>query len=135
MLRATFAHYDASVVVRTASQMRSVVADAPSGFGGDPARYRYDVIFLKSPLTAAVALRDVPLKEGVDVAAAGNGVLYSPATHEPRYPEPALTRGGHADVPAHDDPQLEHDDEARGARGGTGRLNGLRGGLSDPGRR
>ncbi|HET6713854.1 MAG TPA: DUF1697 domain-containing protein [Actinomycetota bacterium] len=76
MLRASFVHYDASVVVRSASQMRSVVANAPPGFGRDPAKYRYDVIFLKPPLTATVALRDVPLKQGVDAAAAGSGVLY-----------------------------------------------------------
>ena len=76
MLRASFAHYGASVVLRSASQMRSVVEDAPPGFGGDPAHYRYEVLFLKSPLTATIALRDVPVREGVDFAAAGQGVLY-----------------------------------------------------------
>jgi uncharacterized protein (DUF1697 family) len=76
MLRASFAHYDASVVLRSASQMRSIVEGAPPGFGGDPGRYRYEVIFLKSPLTVTVALRDVPVKEGVDSVAAGRGVLY-----------------------------------------------------------
>jgi uncharacterized protein (DUF1697 family) len=77
MLRASFARYDASVVVRSASQMRSAVEGAPPGFGGEqPYRYRYDVLFLKSPLTATVALRDVPVKEGVDSVAAGRGVLY-----------------------------------------------------------
>jgi uncharacterized protein (DUF1697 family) len=76
MLRTSFAHYDASVVLRSASQMRSVVEEAPPGFGGDPERYRYEVLFLKSPLTATVALRDVPVKEGVDSVAAGRGVLY-----------------------------------------------------------
>ena len=76
MLREGFAHYDASVVLRSASQMRSVVDGAPPGFGGDPARYRYEAIFLKAPLTATVALRDVPVKDGVDSVAAGRGVLY-----------------------------------------------------------
>ena len=76
MLRTSFAHYDASVVLRSASQMRSVVEDAPPGFGGEPQQYRYDVIFLKSPLTAAAALRDVPVKDGVDSVAAGRDVLY-----------------------------------------------------------
>jgi uncharacterized protein (DUF1697 family) len=76
MLSTTFDHYDASVVVRSASQMRSIVADAPADFGDDPSRFRYDVIFLKPSLTAAAALRDVPTKEGVDTAAAGRGVLY-----------------------------------------------------------
>lgn len=76
MLRSSFAHYDASVVLRSASQMRSVIEDAPPGFGGDPERYRYEVVFLKSPLTATIAMRDVPVREGVDFAAAGRGVLY-----------------------------------------------------------
>ncbi|MGZ8581151.1 MAG: DUF1697 domain-containing protein [Actinomycetota bacterium] len=76
MLSTTFDHYDASVVLRSASQMRSIVAEAPAGFGDDPSRFRYDVVFLKPSLTAAAALRDVPTKEGVDAAAAGSGVLY-----------------------------------------------------------
>jgi uncharacterized protein (DUF1697 family) len=76
MLSTTFAHYDASVVVRSAVQMRSIVGDAPAGFGRDPSRFRYDVVFLKPALTAAAALRDVPTKEGVDAVAAGRGVLY-----------------------------------------------------------
>jgi uncharacterized protein (DUF1697 family) len=76
MLRMSFRHYDASVVVRSGGQMRSVVEHAPPGFGTQPERYRYEVIFLKAPLTTAVALRDVPMKEGVDRVAEGRGVLY-----------------------------------------------------------
>lgn len=76
MLSTTFDHYDASVVLRSASQMRSIVAGAPAGFGDEPWRFRYDVVFLKPSLTAAAALREVPTKEGVDAAAAGTGVLY-----------------------------------------------------------
>jgi uncharacterized protein (DUF1697 family) len=68
--------YRASVVVRDRRQMRSIVDRAPEGFGTEPDRYRYDVIFLKQPLTAAAALQSVPTKEGVDRAAAGAGVLY-----------------------------------------------------------
>jgi uncharacterized protein (DUF1697 family) len=76
MLSTTFEHYDASVVVASASQMRSIVADAPARFGDDPSRFRYDVIFLKPPLTALAAVRDLPVKEGVDTVAAANGVIY-----------------------------------------------------------
>ncbi|MEZ0235295.1 MAG: DUF1697 domain-containing protein [Actinomycetota bacterium] len=76
MLSTTFDHYEASVVVRSASQMRSIVAGAPAGFGDEPSRFRYDVIFLKPALTAAAALRDVPTKEGVDAVTAGSSVLY-----------------------------------------------------------
>jgi uncharacterized protein (DUF1697 family) len=76
MLRGTFAHYDASVVLRSRSQMRSIVDRAPTGFGTEPSLYRYDVIFLKPPLTAKVAMRSVSMKEGVDRGWAANGVVY-----------------------------------------------------------
>jgi uncharacterized protein (DUF1697 family) len=68
--------YQATVVVRTRRQMRAVVGRAPEGFGAEPMKYRYDVIFLKEPLTAKVAMKSVPTKPGVDEAHAGTGVLY-----------------------------------------------------------
>lgn len=64
-----------AAVVRSRQQMQEIVDGAPTGFG-KRAGYRYDVIFLKEPLTAAAALRDVPVREGVDEASAGKGVLY-----------------------------------------------------------
>lgn len=64
------------VVVRSHEQLRDIVALAPAGFGASPARYRYDVIFLKEPLTAPAAMRSIRLKEGVDEAHTGRGVLY-----------------------------------------------------------
>jgi uncharacterized protein (DUF1697 family) len=75
MLAETFG-YQATVVVRNRKQMRAVVERAPGGFGAEPTRYRYDVIFLKEPLTAKVAMKSVPTKAGVDEAHAGTGVLY-----------------------------------------------------------
>jgi uncharacterized protein (DUF1697 family) len=68
--------YQATVVVRSRTQMRAVVARAPRGFGAQPMRYRYDVIFLKPPLTAKEAIKSVPTRPGVDEAHAGTGVLY-----------------------------------------------------------
>ena len=68
--------YAATVVVRKRTQMRAIVERAPKRFGTQPAKYRYDVIFLKEPLTAKVAITSVPTKPGVDEAHAGTGVLY-----------------------------------------------------------
>jgi uncharacterized protein (DUF1697 family) len=68
--------YAATVVVRNRKQMRATVDHAPKGFGAEPAKYRYDVIFLKEPLTAKAAITSVPTKPGVDEAHAGAGVLY-----------------------------------------------------------
>jgi uncharacterized protein (DUF1697 family) len=76
VIRKAFAHYDASVVVRSRSQMRAIVDRAPTGFGSEPSKYRYDVVFLKPPLTARAAIKDVSTKEGVDRVWAGTGVLY-----------------------------------------------------------
>ena len=64
------------VVLRSQKEISAVVARAPRGFGKQPEKYRYDVIFLNAPLTAAAALKEVPMKEGVDQAHAGAGVLY-----------------------------------------------------------
>jgi uncharacterized protein (DUF1697 family) len=64
------------VVVRSQKQLRAVVERAPEGFGAEPSAYRYDVIFLKEPLTSAAAMRDVPTKPGVDQVHTGPGVLY-----------------------------------------------------------
>jgi uncharacterized protein (DUF1697 family) len=69
-------NYTSRVVVRSDEEMKDIVAHAPKDFGSDPATYRYDVIFLKEPLTAAEAMQSVTTKEGVDQAFAGNGVLY-----------------------------------------------------------
>jgi uncharacterized protein (DUF1697 family) len=74
-LTATFA-YQASIVLRSARQMQDIVRRAPAGFGGAPGEYRYDVLFLKEPLTAAAALKVLPAREGVDEVHGGPGVLY-----------------------------------------------------------
>jgi uncharacterized protein (DUF1697 family) len=68
--------YVPTVVVRSRKQMQGVVAGAPKGFGTQPAKYRYDAIFLKEPLTARKAIGEVPTNPAVDTAHAGAGVLY-----------------------------------------------------------
>jgi uncharacterized protein (DUF1697 family) len=69
-------NYSSRVVLRSDDEMKAIVAHAPEAFGSDPATYRYDVIFLKEPLTSAEAMQSVTTKEGVDQAFAGSGVLY-----------------------------------------------------------
>jgi len=75
MLSGAF-EYPASVVLRDRGQMRAIVERAPKGFGSEPATYRYDVVFLKAPLTAKAAIASVLTREGVDEAHSGTGVLY-----------------------------------------------------------
>jgi uncharacterized protein (DUF1697 family) len=69
--------YVPTVVVRNRKQMRAIVEGAPKGFGAQAAKYRYDVIFLKEPISAKAALKTVPTKPGVDEVYAGTGVLYA----------------------------------------------------------
>ncbi len=64
------------VVVRSARQLGSIVSDAPPGFGARPDDYYSDAVFLKSPLTPAAAMKVVQLREGVDQAWPGKGVIY-----------------------------------------------------------
>lgn len=68
--------YESRVVLRSKREMDAVISRAPRGFGAKPDEYRYDVIFLKEPLTGAEALAAVTPREGVDEAFAGPGVLY-----------------------------------------------------------
>ena len=75
MLAATFT-YRASVVLRTRKQLRNIVEQAPDRFGTQPERHRYDVLLLKSTLSAPAAIKRVPTKTGVDQVYAGPGVLY-----------------------------------------------------------
>src|SRR4051794_1455297 len=64
------------VVVRSHAQLGRIVEQAPEGFGRSPDTYHSDVIFLKAPLTPAQAMEVVQLREDVDLAWKGTGVLY-----------------------------------------------------------
>jgi uncharacterized protein (DUF1697 family) len=74
-LSARFA-YASRVVVLTRAQLARVVERAPAGFGEKPGKYKYDVIFLREPLTATAAMKSVSLRVGVDAVYKGEGVLY-----------------------------------------------------------
>lgn len=64
------------VVVRSHRQLKSVVDKAPKGFGADPDTYYSDAVFLKAPLTATQVMPLVELRDGVDQAWPGTGVVY-----------------------------------------------------------
>src|SRR5262245_56561515 len=74
-LSKTFA-YESRVVVRSFDQLKATVEKAPKGFGRQPTTYRYDVIFLKDPLTPDDAMKSVSANPGVDRVVAGDEVLY-----------------------------------------------------------
>jgi uncharacterized protein (DUF1697 family) len=68
--------YKARLVVISYKQLKQAVDESPKGFGKDPDEYRYDVIFLKEPITPKEAMKSVSTKEGVDNAYSGKDVLY-----------------------------------------------------------
>ncbi|HBG69755.1 MAG: hypothetical protein A2W93_09815 [Bacteroidetes bacterium GWF2_43_63] len=67
---------DIPLVLLSAEQLRNVVTNAPLWFGAEPALFKYDVAFLDPEINAETLLPKISLKEGVDCAAAGHGVLY-----------------------------------------------------------
>jgi len=68
--------YASRVVVVSHEQLKAAVQRAPKGFGTNPAEYRYDVLFLKTPLTADEAMKSITTKPGVDEVWAGKRVVY-----------------------------------------------------------
>lgn len=69
-------NYKSRLVVVTHKDLEKIVDGAPRGFGSDSDTFRYDVIFLKEPLTPKEAMKSVSTKEGVDNAYTGKHVLY-----------------------------------------------------------
>ena len=68
--------FPARIVTFAHKELAAIVREAPDGFGKDGQAYRYDVIFLKEPLTPREAMKDVSTKAGVDMAHAGRQALY-----------------------------------------------------------
>jgi uncharacterized protein (DUF1697 family) len=68
--------YKSKVVLVSSDKLKRIVEEAPKGFGSNSRSYRYDVVFLKKPLTPQAALNAVEIKEGVDRVSAGSHALY-----------------------------------------------------------
>lgn len=69
-------NFQARVVVVSQKELATIIKSAPEGFGQDDENFRYDVIFLKEPLTPKEAMKSVSVREGVDTAHAGKQALY-----------------------------------------------------------
>jgi uncharacterized protein (DUF1697 family) len=68
--------YKLPVLLRDLTEMEAVVASAPAGFGDDVAPFKFDILFLKQPLTAVEAHPEIPVNETADAAWPGPGVIY-----------------------------------------------------------
>jgi len=69
-------NYLSKIVLVGQQNLMQIVKAAPEGFGSRKDEFRYDVIFLKPPLTAKDAISQIKTKEGVDFVNAGEGVIY-----------------------------------------------------------
>jgi uncharacterized protein (DUF1697 family) len=69
-------NYKSCVVVVSHEELKHAVEKAPKGFGTEPKKYRYDVIFLRAPMTVGEAMKSVEMREGVDEVWQGKDVLY-----------------------------------------------------------
>lgn len=69
-------NYDASIVLLSQKQLKQVIHMAPEGFGENPTKYRYDVLFCKEPLSSKEAFELLPVNPGVDQAYRGSSVVY-----------------------------------------------------------
>jgi uncharacterized protein (DUF1697 family) len=69
-------NYNSKIVLLSQQELIQLIKTVPKDFGVYPDEYRYDVIFLKAPLTSEEALSKIKTKEGVDFVTASNGVLY-----------------------------------------------------------
>ena len=105
------------VVVRSHSQLRKVVGDAPAGFGKTPDTYHSDTIFLRAPLTAKQAMRIVELREDVDQAWPGRGVIYFSRAERVADEEQDEPDRRYAGVQVDDDQELVDDDQAARSTG------------------
>jgi uncharacterized protein (DUF1697 family) len=75
-LSKTFSPYQARIVLCSHAKLRQIARKAPKDFGRQPNQYRYDVIYLRDPLTASEAMKNVSIHPGVDAAFVGPDVLY-----------------------------------------------------------
>jgi len=68
--------YISRTVVKSHDQLKKVVTGVPHGYGQEPDKFRYDVIFLMDSVTPAEIIPQLTIREGVDELYAGNEVLY-----------------------------------------------------------
>lgn len=74
-LRETF-NYNNPLVLIHLTELLQVVSEAPPGFGKDNENFKYEVLYLLPPLKASDILNEIPVREDVDRAWKGPGVIY-----------------------------------------------------------
>ncbi len=69
-------NYNSKIVLLHQEEFDSVITEIPDGYGEEPHLYKYDIIFLKEPLSSHEAISQIKLREGVDHIYPGKNVIY-----------------------------------------------------------
>jgi uncharacterized protein (DUF1697 family) len=70
-------NYDSRILIFNFNEFDRIVKAAPGDFGTKREQYRYEIWFLREPLTAVEVLKSIRLKESFDNIHDGNNVVYS----------------------------------------------------------
>ena len=68
--------YNGIVVVISDKELEAIVNEVPKGFGAKPEKYRCDVLFLKRPMKAVTAAKEITLNEKIDTMHVGKHAIY-----------------------------------------------------------
>lgn len=69
-------NYNGVAIVLSVAELRKVINEAPKGFGSQPDKYRYDVMFIKRPHKVKVLAAEIPTRDRVDMLWEGPKVIY-----------------------------------------------------------
>jgi uncharacterized protein (DUF1697 family) len=73
-LRENF-HVSSGIVIKTLEQLKNIISEVPADWKNRNDLRCY-IAFIRGPVSAKDAVRDIELKEDIDFIKAGNGVLY-----------------------------------------------------------
>jgi len=75
-LKKTFST-EIKTLLLTIDDLAETVENAPTDFGAEPEKFRYDVWFLLPPTTVNDVVSNLHLREGIDFLQAGKNVIYT----------------------------------------------------------
>ena len=64
------------IAILTLLDIKEILTGIPKGFGNEPDKYKYDVIFLIEPLTTEEIMQKIKIKQGKDKLYEGKKSLY-----------------------------------------------------------
>jgi uncharacterized protein (DUF1697 family) len=64
------------VLVLEISELKNILNNMPNGFGDEPEKYKYDIIFLGKPLTTKDVMKVITIKESENKIYEGENVFY-----------------------------------------------------------